>query len=302
MITDQIEDSAGDGQIGPTAGRHRLGAELRRLRMARSLRLVHASAKLGVAESTLSRIETGKAPIRPLYLATLLDLYEIHDPAQRRQLADMGREGQRKEWWSDYARVLPAGVGQYLCLETAAAEVCAYSALTIPGAIQTRRYTRAACLATRPGVSSQNLNPVSAVQARRQERLRHNDVRLRLVIDESALLRYVGSAHVMAEQLEHVREVAGGSQVSVQVIRLSTAGAALFPSFALLRLRDQPMPGIACYEGIGGQVLLSERPADVTAAHDNFGALERAAEPEAKFTAMIESAVAFWKRRAAEEG
>lgn len=49
-------------------GRHGLGSELRALRQARSLRLEDVAAKLEVAPSTLSRIETGKAPTKMSYL------------------------------------------------------------------------------------------------------------------------------------------------------------------------------------------------------------------------------------------
>jgi transcriptional regulator with XRE-family HTH domain len=80
MRTDEAEAGCA-AQIGPNAGRHRLGAELRRLRKAQSLRLEDAADKLGIAASTLSRTETGKTSIKPLYLAALLDLYGVDDPA-----------------------------------------------------------------------------------------------------------------------------------------------------------------------------------------------------------------------------
>lgn len=44
---------------GPAISRHQLGVQLRQLRQAQSLRLETAAAKLGVAPSTLSRIENG---------------------------------------------------------------------------------------------------------------------------------------------------------------------------------------------------------------------------------------------------
>jgi hypothetical protein len=59
----------GDGGLtGPIIRRHRLGAELRRLREVRSLRMEDVVGELGVTESTLSRIETGLAPARTSYV------------------------------------------------------------------------------------------------------------------------------------------------------------------------------------------------------------------------------------------
>ena len=66
--------------VGPTIRRRRLGSDLRRLREQRSLRLEEVAGQLGVAPSTLSRIETGKAPTRTSYLALLLNLYGVDDP------------------------------------------------------------------------------------------------------------------------------------------------------------------------------------------------------------------------------
>ena len=98
--------------LTPTVRRHRLGAELRRLREARSLRLEDVAVILDVAPSTISRIETGGAPTRTSYLTVMLDLYQLHDPDQRRLLTDLAREGQRKSWWADHADSLPAQPGR----------------------------------------------------------------------------------------------------------------------------------------------------------------------------------------------
>jgi transcriptional regulator with XRE-family HTH domain len=69
--------------IGPTVRRRRLGTELRRLREANSIKLEEVADQLGVAPSTLSRIETGKAPTRSAYLSEMLKMYGVEDPGQR---------------------------------------------------------------------------------------------------------------------------------------------------------------------------------------------------------------------------
>jgi transcriptional regulator with XRE-family HTH domain len=139
--------------ISPVIQRRRLGAQLRDLPECRRLRLEDAAAALGVAPSTLSRIETGRAPNRTSYLTLLLDLYGITDKDQRRDLADSARAGQRKEWWWDDRDLLPAGTGMYLGLEPTALTVCSYSPYTIPDLLQTSDYTAALIRATRPGLT-----------------------------------------------------------------------------------------------------------------------------------------------------
>src|ERR1700683_4508292 len=82
----------------PAVCRRELGRHLRRLREARSLRLEDSRAAIGIAASTLSQMQTGLAPTRTSYLYTLLSLYGHADEDQRKQLAHLAREGQRKEW------------------------------------------------------------------------------------------------------------------------------------------------------------------------------------------------------------
>src|SRR5215472_4912179 len=79
-------------------GRHRLGAELRRLRQARSLRLEDVAARLEVVPSTLSRMETGQAPVKAAYLTALLDLYLVHDQAQRAHLTNLAGDASGASW------------------------------------------------------------------------------------------------------------------------------------------------------------------------------------------------------------
>jgi transcriptional regulator with XRE-family HTH domain len=127
----------------PAAPRHELGADLRRLREARSLRLEDVAVHIKVVPSTLSRIETGQAPVKTKYLTVMLDLYGIDDPDERTRLAGLAKDGQPKNWWASYDNVLPAGTSRYLSLETAAAELRAYDAQAIPDLLQTRAYATA---------------------------------------------------------------------------------------------------------------------------------------------------------------
>ena len=69
---------------GPTVRRRRLGTELRRLRDSAGYKLEEVAGMLGVAPSTLSRIETGKAPTKSAYLSHLLELYQVTDAGQQR--------------------------------------------------------------------------------------------------------------------------------------------------------------------------------------------------------------------------
>jgi transcriptional regulator with XRE-family HTH domain len=162
---------------GPVIRRHRLGAELRRLREARSLRIGDVTGVLGVAQSTLSRIETGLAPARTSYVSLLLSMYGVTDPDEQRRLTDLAREGQRKGWWAEHEDHLPAGAGTYLGLEDAACQIRTFAVQTVPDLLQTSGYAAAAFRASRPDLDSAQAAALAAVARRRAEAQR--DGRLR---------------------------------------------------------------------------------------------------------------------------
>jgi len=122
-----------------------------------------------VLSSTLSRIEMGKAPTRTGYLSLMLDLYDIDDAGQRQALTDLARGGRRPSWWAGRAGLVAAGAGLYLDLEAEATAVEMFSALTVPGLLQTRAYTAAVIAARRPGLAAGQVHRLAELQLRRQD-------------------------------------------------------------------------------------------------------------------------------------
>src|ERR1700753_412900 len=122
--------------MGPTVRRRRLGSELRKLREDHSIKLEEVAERLGVAPSTLSRIETGKAPTKSVYLNQMLEMYGVVEPGQRQVLVDMAREGHRKGWWAAYDDVLPSGFDIYVGLEEETTSVRGYEISVVHGLLQ----------------------------------------------------------------------------------------------------------------------------------------------------------------------
>lgn len=261
-------------QASPAISRHQLGTHLRQLRKARSLRLEDAASTLGVMPSTLSRIETGQAPTKTLYLRALLDLYGVNDPVRREQLTEMALAGQRNGWWAYYGSLLPAGTGTYLGLEATAERLRGYAAHTVPGLLQTPGYAEAFFEATYPKLEAAGLSSLVQLQLQRQRSPDHSERKIDLILDESVLLRSVGSPQVMADQLAHLVAVTSKPSLTIRVIRLTTAQPVLCPSFTLLSLPGGADSGIACLESISGQVHVSSRAADVETMQTTFQALE----------------------------
>jgi transcriptional regulator with XRE-family HTH domain len=285
--TDPAADTAVDGgsasppltdgspMIGTSVGlsRHRLGSELRRLRAACGLPLEDAAARLDLAPSTLSRIETGKASIRTSYLGLLLDLYQVSDADQRNALAGLARQGQRKDWWADHKGLLPARAGEYLGLETAASQVRGYAVQTLPGLLHTREYAVAACQATRPGLTADQVSALVLLLARRQELVLRGAARVDLVIEEPALRTVLGSARVMAGQLEHILDLAARGSATVRVAEHARNRTVLSQPFALLTMPAPAGPVAAWCSGLNGQITVTTRARDIGAAQAAYAAL-----------------------------
>jgi len=281
--------------VGPTIRRRRLGTDLRRLREQRSLRLEEVAGRLGVAPSTLSRIETGKAPTRTSYLTLLLDMYGVDDPDQRRALMNLAREGQRKGWWVGSDDLLPAGMGNYLGLEAEATDLRAFQSQVIHGLLRTPDYERAVIAARRPELDPRQAERLFQVAVRRKDVLHGRDpVRLRLVLDESVLLRAVGEPVVMRAQLEHLIEAGSAPNVTIQVLRLCCRVRQLPPaSFGVLSFAEPDDADVVCAAGIRGQALIEHRPAEVQAVRQMFDALaEQAAPPQESAELIGKAAVA----------
>lgn len=221
----------------PTARRRRLGLELRRLREAAGLKLDQVAAELDLTTSTLSRIETGKAPCRTTYLTAMLGMYGITDPPQIQLLKDMAREGQRKGWWADYDDVLPTGFGIYVGLESVAASLRAYEAQVIHGLLQTQDYARAVFRACDRKASAEHIDRNAELRMKRQEVLTRPDHPLELwaILDEAVLRRPVGGPAIMRAQLGKLLQATEQPNVTVQILPLAQgAHTGLNGSFYLL--------------------------------------------------------------------
>jgi transcriptional regulator with XRE-family HTH domain len=272
---------------GPIIHRRRLGAELRQMRESRSLRLEDVAAKLGVAPSTLSRIETGAAPTRASYLTVMLDIYSVTDPDRRRHLADIAREGQRKDWWHDNKDLLPPPTPTYLALEAAASEIRSWSLLAIPDLLQTEDYAAAILRATRPGFSRTQFSQLVTITLRRQELLHDGSHQLHAILDESVLLRQVGSSRIMADQLDHLTPAAASSNITLQIATLASPHPSLKCSFTVLSFLDPADPNAAIHHSTTTDHIVTKRDADVRTLRATFATLAASAMSPASSASLI---------------
>jgi transcriptional regulator with XRE-family HTH domain len=277
--------------VGPTVRRRRLGSELRRLRESQSIKLEVVAERLGLAPSTLSRIETGKAPTRTAYLNALLDLYGVADASQRQALLDMARAGHRKGWWAVWDGVLPTGFGIYVGLEAEAASLRVYEAQVVHGLLQTADYARAVMTAVRRRQTPEEIERLVELRIQRQSVLHRPDpLELWLILDEAVLWRMAGPSQLMSQQLEHLYEASQWPNVTLQILRFSSGlHPALGGSFAIIEFPERLDPDVVYTEGVTGQAYIEERDREVRAQAESFDLLRASALPPAESALLVRS-------------
>jgi transcriptional regulator with XRE-family HTH domain len=246
---------------GPTALRIMLGAQLRRLREAKRITLEGAGSTIRASGSKMSRMETGRVGFKPRDIADLLTLYGVTDERERAALQELARQASALGWWHDYADVMPSWFEPYVGLEEAASSIRCYQTQCVPDLLQTPDYARAIARLGHPGGSADEIRRRVSLRVARQAVLtRPAPAHLWLVLDEAALRRRVGGAGVMRGQLEHLIELAGHPNISLQVIPLAASGnAAAGGPFTVLRFGAPDLPDVVYLEQLTSALYLDKR-------------------------------------------
>lgn len=284
---------------GPTVRRRQLGKKLRALRLDAGKKPDEVAAYLGVARPTVTRIEQGKQAILPKNVRLMCQLYDVGAPLLD-TLLRLTEEAGERGWWVSYSDTMPDWFADYVGLEADAEEIWSYESEFVPGLLQTREYVRAITAAAHPYKTPAELDQSADFRCARQDRLSSNHPpRLHFVVNEAALLRPVGGARVMGEQVQHLIEMA--DRITLQVLPIDAgAHAAMTGAFTLLRFPDDLGMNVVYLEHERGAGYL-ERPPDL----DRYGFIfqrlcESALSSEKSVTRLVSLKEQFF--RANDEG
>jgi transcriptional regulator with XRE-family HTH domain len=205
----------------PTVAQRRLARALRRLRANADLTIDQVAEKLDLSASTVSRLETAQATLRRGDLRELLDIYEVAG-TQREELLQLAGKSRQEPWWQEYKDLPSAPAAD---LEAEAAVIRQYSALLVPGLLQTEAYAREVLRAVRGDDGAENLERHLRLRLNRQALLAEEESpQYVLVLDESVLRRVVGGRQIMQAQLKRLIEASALPNVSLRLLPF-TAGA-----------------------------------------------------------------------------
>ncbi|MFF7153402.1 Scr1 family TA system antitoxin-like transcriptional regulator [Streptomyces sp. NPDC008139] len=208
----------------PTARQQRLGAELRKLRIAAGQTTEYAARLLGLDRAKISNMEAGTRVASPERVRTLASNYDCTDPAYIEALSAMAAE-RETGWWEEYRGTLPPGLLDIAELEWHAVRLLTGQIVHLPGLLHTEDYARA--------VFSAGLPPMSRLEI--ELRVKHRLERQRVLdaptplpytgyVHEAALRMQFGGPKVTQTQLDHLCAVSESEHITVRVIPVSYGG------------------------------------------------------------------------------
>jgi transcriptional regulator with XRE-family HTH domain len=193
--------------------RRRIRLALREARESRELTQAQVAEAMEWSHSKVMRIETGEVSISPNDLRPLLSFLDITDRARVGELLADARVARRgKQWWDDprFRGHMTLAMRRLIQYETEAKAVREFNTMVIPGRFQTPAYAEAILSAYREELSDRDIEIRLEARMRRRTELlaRKNWPDIRLLLDESVLLRSIGGPKVLAEQLHEIAKLA----------------------------------------------------------------------------------------------
>jgi transcriptional regulator with XRE-family HTH domain len=219
----------------PTVRRRRLAAELRRLRERADLTGDFVAHRMGWSASKVSRIENAHTSPRPAEIKKLLSLYGI-EGRYADELMELAQEAKRKGWWKAYSDALPDLHTAYIGLEAEATAASHWSPEVVSGLLQAEDYAREVIRTANGSAPPGEIERMVEARMVRQRLLQRDPpFELIAVIDESVLMRQIGSDAIMVRQIDRLLEVSEYPDLSLRILPLKGPHPVVAGAFILLQ-------------------------------------------------------------------
>ncbi|AXX33748.1 Putative DNA-binding protein [Actinosynnema pretiosum subsp. pretiosum] len=209
---------------------------------------------IGVSESKISRMETGKRGLYAYDVAAILGFLQAPQKL-RDDLIELVQAGETRNWhFVRQSNRVPPQWKDLLELEQQASALYNYETMIVPGLAQTAEYTRG-ILSVSDAIQEHELEALVAMRLGRQSVI--GRIFLHLILDESVLMRKFGDPVMMHAQLRHLVAMSSRNKVTIQVLPLnSVMHPGLNGPFMHLEFTDQP--GLVYIEGRDSHSFLEE--------------------------------------------
>ena len=254
--------------IGSTRGKRRLGRHIRPILDRSGLKVDEVVKESRVSRPTITRMLSGEALARWPALSMVLDVIGA-TPEEKTRALQLWEVADVDPSAIEHARDLPAGYKRFRMDELEAVRERTLDSALVPGLLQTASYAEALARAARRRIVGESWDSRAAAErSDRQAALtRANPVEYHALIDEAALHRLVGGPEVMADQVDHLVEMAGRPNVTIQVLPYSVgAYGAQVGAMFLLDFDQSDEPRTAYVEALTGMVPVEDEEAEVLSA------------------------------------
>ncbi|MFG3287958.1 helix-turn-helix domain-containing protein [Streptomyces sp. NPDC048179] len=207
----------------PALRQQRLGAELRKLREHSGLTSTAAAGQLGLKQTQISNIESGRYAVSADRVRTMARTYNCADTALVDALATM-TGGRKRGWWDEYRDHLPAGLVDLAELEHYAAELRVALVIHIPALLQTTDHARALFRTVFPPLQQYEIEHRLTHRIKRQGILHRSDpTPYTATVHEAALRMGFGGRDVASTQLKHLVTMSEFPRITIRVIPFGNA-------------------------------------------------------------------------------
>jgi transcriptional regulator with XRE-family HTH domain len=253
--------------FGPGVRRRVLGKSLRTLREEQGLTASAVAKRLGMAQPSLTRMETGRNAILTRHVYRLCEVYGA-SKSKTDRLIRLSEESKERGWWESYSDVISDWFEIYASLESDAEQILLYESEFVPGMFQTAGYVRAVYTAAHPEATEDAAN--RQVDLRLARQLRLEDRNITALINEAAVHRVVGGKSMMLDQLQHLIDLIERKHAEIRIVPF-TAGAhpSMNGPFYLMKFPDAGEIDLVHVENERGGMYF-ERPEDLARYTDIF--------------------------------
>lgn len=263
--------------------RRRLRIALRNARNAAKLTQRATADKLDWSASKIVRIEQGTVPVAPSDVRVMLALFGVTDKARVEGLVAIARDARDAKSWDAYDDILSPSFKELIGQEAAASSIWKYEPSLVPGYLQTGNYSRA--LLSVLGHAAEDVARRAEIREKRQRILDLQDgPELHIVIGEIALVRPVGGADVMREQIKHLIELSKQPTVDLHLLPFA-AGAhrGMGEPFTVLQFDDPDLDDSLYLEDAKKKTTSRDDPTEVESHLELFNVIEELADRHGSF-------------------
>ncbi|MFF8032563.1 MULTISPECIES: helix-turn-helix domain-containing protein [unclassified Streptomyces] len=266
----------------PTVRSRRLGAALRRYRLAARLDQPQAAEVIAAHQTRVSRIETGHVIARPIEIRAMLKAYGVDDDEVREKLEALAKQSKRRGWWLEHAEHLRPDYVDHIALEDDATYIRQWQPVLVPGLLQTAAYAEGVIAAGPDYVAPEVVGQLVKVREGRQAKIEEGGASYTAILWEAVVVHPLVEVGIHREQLSAILELAKRKNVTVQVLPFSAGAlAATTSAFSSFSFDSEPVVEAVTLENLRGTSVL-EAPEDLTAYANMYDQLRSAAlAPEA---------------------